>query len=407
MSILVFLADVIRLAFKSLMERRSRAILTIIGVAIGPMALVSMVSVVKGYSNYILGQLEALGQNLVVVMPGQSYRLTQSDLRWLRSLPGVIDASPFYTTQGFVRVGGKTVKVTIYATRLDLLFRAISGLHVAEGRVPSEAEPIYALIGYYVSRDTRGNIVYRVGDPVVLRVVTLGESGVRERRVTVIVAGVLGRFGSSPILNFDYSILLPLSAGKRVLHMQDWTGILVLVERADLVQNVTEAIREHYGDLVSVVSFQGIARVVSSIARAMETVAFATSLSAFAVAVAGVSATMITSVVERFREIGVLKALGFTDAQVVAMILAEGLLISGLAGLIGVAGGVAAAYVLAQRGFEIKGVTMTMVIRAEPAITPELLTQTIIVTVLVGVLGSVLPAYRAAKIPPAVALRYE
>ncbi len=407
MPLLVFIADALRLAYRSLSERKLRALLTIIGVAIGPIALVAMVSVVKGYSNYILGQLEALGQNLVVVFPGENYHLTKSDLRKLSSIPGVVAASPFYTATGFVRVGSKEVKVTIYATDLDLLFRAISGLKVVEGSVPGENQPLYALVGYYVSRDKKGHVVYRVGDPVIVRIVSVEKGKIVEKRVTVIVSGVLGRFGSSPILNFDYSILLPLSAGRKVLHMKEWTGILLLAERASLVPNITREIQEMYGDLVSVVAFQGIARVVASIAHAMESIAFTTSLAAFAVAVAGVSATMITSVVERFREIGVLKALGFTDMQVVFMILMEGLLISLIAGIIGVVLGAAAAYVLAQRGFVIKGVQVTMVIKAKPAITPSLVAETLLVTMLVGIAGSVIPAYRAAKIPPAVALRYE
>ena len=407
MSLLVFLLDAARLAYKSLSERKLRALLTIIGVAIGPIALVAMVSVVKGYSNYILGQLQALGQNLIVVFPGENYHLTQKDLEVLSSIPGVEAASPFYTATGFVRVGGKEVKVTIYATNLDILFRAISGLKVIEGGVPPSNQPLYALIGYYVSRDQQGHVVYDVGDPVTVRVVRVEAGRLRERRVTVIVYGVLGKFGSSPILNFDHSILLPLSAGRRVLHMKEWTGILLLAENAELVPNITREIQRLYGDAVSIVAFQGIARVVASIAHAMESIAFTTSLAAFAVAVAGVSATMITSVVERFREIGVLKALGFTDAQVVVMIMLEGILISGIAGVLGVVLGAAAAYVLAQKGFVIHGVQMTMVIRAQPAITPGLIAETLLVTLLVGVAGSVIPAYRAARIPPAVALRYE
>ena len=224
MTWVVFALDAVRLAYKSLSERKLRAILTIIGVAIGPIALVAMVSVVRGYSAYILSQLEALGQNLIVVFPNQGYRLTERDLQVLSTLPGVEAASPFYTATGYVRVGSSEEKVTIYATNLDILFRAISGLKVVEGDVPPSNQPLYALVGYHVSRDKHGNIVYEVGDPILVRIVELRAGRLEERRVTLIVYGVLGRFGSSPILNFDYSILLPLSAGRRVLRMKEWTA---------------------------------------------------------------------------------------------------------------------------------------------------------------------------------------
>jgi len=341
------------------------------------------------------------------VMPSQSYKLTEKDLNWLKSLAGVEDAAPFYSMRGEVRVGSDRVRVTIYATRLDLLFKAIRGLHILEGRIPAENTPFYALVGYYVAFDKEGRRVYYLGDALPVTLYVPGKRGIEERRVTLIIEGVLDKFGSSPILNFDYSILLPLSAGRRVLGEKEWTGILVLASSASLVDNLTETIRRHYGDLVNVVSFQGIARMVTSISGAMETIAFITSLSAFAVAVAGVSATMITSVVERIREIGVMKALGFTDAQVVFMILLEGVLISLIAGVIGVIGGIAGAYMMASKGFTFHGMYETFTIYAQPEITPQLVARTLLVTLFVGAVGSAVPAYRAARIPPAVALRYE
>jgi putative ABC transport system permease protein len=116
---------------------------------------------------------------------------------------------------------------------------------------------------------------------------------------------------------------------------------------------------------------------------------------------------MVTSVIERTREIGVMKAVGFTNYQVVAMILAESFAMSLIGGSIGMALGVVGAYALASRGLRITAETMTLVVMARPALTPDLFSLTFGLTVSVGVMGGLLPAYMASKIPPAVALRYE
>ncbi|MEM1832218.1 MAG: ABC transporter permease, partial [Desulfurococcaceae archaeon] len=101
------LSDVLRLSLKTLTERKLRAALTIIGVAIGPMALLMIGSIVTGYGDYIVSSISGLGQNLIVVTPRSGYQLTKDDVEYFMNLPGVIDATPFYTTQGEITLGGE------------------------------------------------------------------------------------------------------------------------------------------------------------------------------------------------------------------------------------------------------------------------------------------------------------
>ncbi|ABM80751.1 ABC transporter permease [Hyperthermus butylicus] len=408
MLILQFIVDAMRLALRSLSEKRLRAVLTIVGISIGPLALVAMTSVVKGYSSYVLAQLQSLGQNLIIVTPSQGYKLTEDDLRFIESLPGVKHASPFYLLTGFVRVGSEEKKVTIYATSIDLMFEAVNGLEIIEGSKPSESDLIRAVIGYNVAFDENDRQVYHAGDPITISYYRAERARKIERRqVTVIVSGIVNRFGGALFLSPDDSILLNTEAGRKLFGFSEWSGILVLAENSRYVPQITEAIRAAYRGSVEVMSFQGIANVINSIASAMEFIAFATSLAAFAVAVAGVAATMITSVIERVREIGVMKALGFTDTQVLTIILLEGVIMSLIGAAIGIGLGIAGAYVLSSTGFTVRGVTMQFTIKAEPAITVDLIVSTLLITVSVGLIGGLFPAYRAARIPPAVALRYE
>jgi putative ABC transport system permease protein len=90
------------------------------------------------------------------------------------------------------------------------------------------------------------------------------------------------------------------------------------------------------------------------------------------------------------------------------MILMESIVMSLIGGAIGISLGVLGAHMLASQGFEIRAATTAiMVIRAPPKITAISIGRTVALTILIGVVGGIFPAYRASKIPPAVALRYE
>ena len=407
-AVIGFFVDAFRLAFKALRERKLRSLLTVLGIMIGPLVMVMMGSVVAGYSDYIVNQIASLGQNVVVVYPSSEYKLTEEDLNYIRSFPYVDEAEPFYATQGVIKRGGVEVQVYIYAAKVSLILRSIGGLEVVEGEAPSEGEVISALVGYKVAFDSQGNRQYKVGD-----VITITSSEIKGGRVTnvrnvnVVVSGVLGEYGGALIFSPDQTVFLNLEAGRKLLSLKEWSGIFILLKDPTYVGDFIKNIRKSYSGRLTIIAFQAIAKMASSIASAVTFINFTTSLSALAVAVAGITATMVTSVIERTREIGVMKAVGFTDAQVVAMILVESLAMSLIGGSIGIALGVVGAYALASRGLEITAETTTFLVVARPALTSDLFLLTFGLTVFVGVAGGLLPAYMASKIPPAVALRYE
>ncbi len=404
----MLLSDIVRFSIKALSEKRIRAVLTILGIAIGPFALVMIYGVTSGYSNYIIQQIRGLGQNLIVVMPREQYKLGEKDLDLLESIDGVVDTSPFYSTQGRVNLPGGEKDVFIYGVKYSFLFNAIPSLKIKYGHIPAETDLVKCVIGYDIAFDENGNQRVGIGDAITVTVVKVLEAGrIETRRVVFIVAGILDKYGGAALLNPDNTIFISIESAERFLQAREWSGILLLAKDPSYVIPITDEIRELYDGSVSITSFYAIAQIASSITGAVNFMTFSASLAAFAVAVAGVAATMITSVIERTREIGVLKALGFTDGQVLVLILSEGILMSLIGGSIGITGGVIGAYIMASHGLIIRAGGSEIVINAPPDISPLLIGLTITLTVMIGILGSIFPAYRAAKIPPAVALRYE
>jgi putative ABC transport system permease protein len=402
------LVDFLRLSFKALSERKLRAVLTIIGIAIGPLILVMMSSVVSSYSNYIVERVTSLGQNAIAVFPTENYQLDSEDLNYIRSISTVSRAEPFYNTQGILKRGTEELKVSVFSVEYDLLFQAIGSLKMGEGSIPSKASIIYTIVGRKIAfkDDYR---YFRIEDVLTLTIPKIeGGKITGKRNLNVVVGGILEEYGGALIVDPDSTIFMCFEAGKRLLGLERWSGIFILAEDPAYVKATVSTIRQHYEEKVQVIAFSAIAEAISSVTGAIDFINFSTSLSAFAVAVMGVAATMITSVMERTREIGVMKAIGYTNTQVLLMILLESVIMSLVGAAAGITSGVGGAYILSSRGFRIGGIGEGgIVLSLSPTITMPLIFQTFALTVLIGLAGGVLPAYRASKIPPVVALRYE
>jgi putative ABC transport system permease protein len=402
------LVDFVRLSLKALSERRTRATLTIVGIAIGPLILVMMNSVVGSYSNYIVERVTSLGQNAIAIFPTENYQLEEEDLNYIRTISAVARAEPFYNTQGILKRGNEELKLSIFSVDYSLLFEAIGSLEIGEGSIPSESNVIYTIIGRKIAY--KDNEKYFQLESVLTLTVPKIEGGkiTGKKTVNVVVGAILKEYGGALIVDPDLTIFTCFEAGKRLLGLSKWSGILVLVNDPANVKHTVSTLRQHYEEKVQIIAFSSIAEAISSVTGAINFINFSTSLSAFAVAIAGVAATMITSVMERTREIGVMKAIGYTNSQILLLILMESIVMSLVGGTVGISIGVVGAYILASRGFTIGGIGESgITLQLNPLITPSLIVQTLVLTMLIGLMGGALPAHRASKIPPVVALRYE
>jgi len=398
--------DFVRLSLKALSERRIRALLTTVGISIGPLVLVMMSSVVGGYSDYIVGKVTSLGQNAIAIFPNENYKLSEEDLQFVRALSEVARAEPFYSIQGVLKRGTEEVKVSIFAVDYTLLFEAIGSLKISEGSIPSETEVLYSIVGRKIAFKDSGERYFSIGDVLMLDVPKIeGGKIAGKKSINIVLGAILEEYGGALIVDPDSTIFLSPEAGKRLLGMRDWSGIFALAKDPSFVKTIVSTLRDKYEDRLRVIAFSAIAETISSVTDAINFINFSTSLSAFAVAIAGTATTMITAVMERTREIGVMKAIGYTNGQILFMILLESVMMSLIGGSIGISLGVVGAHILSSRGLSIRGMELTFIV--SPKITSTLIGQTILLTITVGLIGGALPAYRASKIPPVVALRYE
>ena len=401
-------ADVLRFAVSILTEKKIRAILTIIGIAIGPASMVTIIGTTQGYSQTILSQLTSLGGNVVVVFPQRGYAITDTMISSIEKIDGVGQVAPFYVTEAvFRKADGSQEKVQIYATDLEVIFKTLGNLRFEDGALPQKTMVTSAAVGFDVIRSKDGKKLYDVGNAITVKIPVFKEDRFDFKSVSLRIVGTLQKYGNALLVNPDLTIFLPLSAGRSVLGMTQYSGLFIVAADNSKVDYISKQIKERYRDLVQVIAFQQIASTINSIVDVLDFLLFTLSTSAFAVAITGTMATMFTSIIERTREIGVLKAFGFSSKTVLVLILAEGIIMSMIGGVIGVILGVVGAYSLSTMGsFSVSG-AVSFSIKSEPLISPQLVLQSLGMAILVGSVGGLIPAYRASKVQPIVALRYE
>jgi len=148
---------------------------------------------------------------------------------------------------------------------------------------------------------------------------------------------------------------------------------------------------------MTVKSLEDLGKVESGL-KTIDTASWAISLLAIVIGGIGVINTMIMSVFERTREIGVLKAVGWTNKRILGMILGESIVITLVAGFVGIVMGIVAIQLLIPMGME--GFI-------EPVYKMDTFLKALGIALFVGLIGGFYPAYRASRLPPTEALRYE
>ncbi|SFR06182.1 putative ABC transport system permease protein [Lentzea waywayandensis] len=386
--------DVLVLGLAGLRTRLTRTALAALGISIGIAALVAVVGVPASSQAALRAQLAALGPNLLTVAPGEDLlssskaKLPPDSLAMIRRIPPVQAVSATGATTATVRRSDLVPRdenggIRVAASALDLLA-------VVQGRVRA---------GAFLSTATEGYPVVVLGDRAarVLGVEPREDGAASSVWIAdrqFVVAGVLEPVPLAPEL--DSSALVGWSAAQRYLGF-DGTPGLVYVRAAE---HAVEAVKAVLGRTVNperpnevLVSRPSDVLVAQ---RATERAYSALFLGLGAVALLvggiGVANTMVISVLERRREIGLRRALGATRRQIGAQFLTESVGLAVAGGLAGVLLGTAV-----TTGYSI--------VQGWPAVLPlPVLLGGVGAAVVIGVLAGVYPAIRAARLPPTAAL---
>ncbi len=397
----LIILDLIENSLRNLGRAKIRTLLTLLGVIIGISAIVSLMSVGNGLSVSVENQLAELGSNTIFVIPGgssfvRSTKITTSDITFMESTPGVTAVAPIYSTTGIMEFNKQ--KISVQVTAVDSsdsdIFQNTGTFTVAEGRFINPNESSSIIIGDKLAKEFFEKKIE------LKKLITLnGES----YRVIGILAPQNQSFGGG--FNGSSNVFMSLDAFKRLNPNPSPGIIFVKTISAESVNLAASDIKEYFEDkygegLVTVSTADQILEQVQTILGLITI--FLTGVGAIAILVGGVGITnsMVTSVLERTREIGIMKALGASDQIILSIFLLESAFIGAVGGVLGIIVGYGIAMLVAFIG-QLSGFALNA------SISVEITLGALIFSMIIGMGAGFFPALRASKMDPVNALRYE
>jgi putative ABC transport system permease protein len=409
------LLEAIKYGFKALRERRTRSILTVVGIAIGTALIIALVANGQGLNDSITNKLLELGANNIVILPstGSSLRFNDADVQKISLIPGVEAVLPFYLTSATIKYGGISLNGRVYATDPASVKILFPQLQVLQGTPPLRTDSSTAAIGYKLAfpPDYTG-VKILPGQSIVVEVVT--PKG--KTQASYVVTCVYDEFGATLFVDADTMVLLSIPGGRRLFGESLYHGILVRASDPNDVDYIIDQLSSIYGRNANIVSPTSILRTVQSILGSFTFFLAVVAAVSLLVAGIGIANTMIMSVMERVREIGVLRAIGMTKRDIMIIFLSEASLTGMIGGILGIGLGVVLSYgvsFMTSSLFHVEPSSSSSAMASfgsipyEPTITPLLLLQTFFFSILIGMVSGIYPARRAASLDPVVALRTE
>ncbi|MCS7115032.1 MAG: FtsX-like permease family protein [Nitrososphaerota archaeon] len=430
------LSRIFAVAWENMKQRRLRASLTTLGVVIGITAIIGLASLGEGFRMEIRNRMQT-GFELdnLTVIPGSLFaglareRFFDYDVENISKIPGVKIATPVMQIGNVTLYNsrGEEVKafvaVAVNFTEFAQVFP--DRFEFESGGLPSEEENNTIIIGYKVNYPTenRTEPFAVANDNITLTLGRLRESPpplpprYETLNYTFTVAGTLQRRGTPGITNFDYWIFIPLKAAREIYATEQSDLIFVKVNDPEDSERIADQIESLFPPYkVTILVPLTFIRQVDNVLNLVQLFLMAIASISLLVAGIGIMNIMTVSVMERTREIGILKAIGAKNRTVLAMFLSEAILIGVIGSLIGVFAGYGFSYALSymlssfmnpQRQGGVLQAPETQRLRINPAFSLEWTIIAFVFGLIVCIIFGLYPARKAAKLNPVDALRYE
>jgi len=398
--------ETFRVAFEAIMSNKVRSGLTMLGVIIGVMAVILLVSIGQGAQVYITKELTGMGTNLLIITPGKTStrggfhppsagtvrKLTYDDSQALKRRAWLLtDAVPLVFGTGKIKYQNMGRDMMIIGTtpefqRVRNLF-VDTGSYISQGDVDSKSKVI--VLGTKVKEELFG------AENPLGKVVTLSDARYR-------VVGVMRKKGTSLGMDIDDIVYIPVTSGQELFDTDSLFEIIASTPRADDVDRAIAQIKDllikrhaHKEDFT--IQTQGaMLETMNTILGVLTAVLGGIAGISLLVGGIGIMNIMLVSVRERTREIGIRKALGARNRDIMAQFMIEAITLSGAGGVIGI----------------IVGVGLALLIPVFVDVLPTSVSTWAILmafffSAAVGIFFGVYPARKAALQDPIQALRYE
>ncbi|MCX6815917.1 MAG: ABC transporter permease [Candidatus Aenigmarchaeota archaeon] len=410
--------DILKFGFNSLTQRKLRSWLTILGIIIGVASMVALISIGEGAQAQVQSRLGGLGADTFTITPGRERagggfgggfggfggggastigNLTENDVRVVKTTQGILYVDGIVSGRGSMTYLTESATVSIQGVDTDV-WRFMQTTGLASGRYLSPGDTNVVVIGNNIA-----NQMFKQSLTINKQITIEGK--------TFKVVGILqasGGFGQQ-----DSVIYMSADMARDVLDLNNRNVNSISVKVVDANQvgvianqtasklAITRHVQGNKQDF-TVSTSQSIQSQLSSVTATLTMFLAAIAGISLLVGAIGISNTMFTSVMERTKQIGILKSLGATNNEIMKIFITEAGLIGFFGGVIGVLFGVAAAGIISELGVRIgfQGAFTAV-------IDPYLVIFAVLFSIIIGAVSGLLPAKRAANLEPVEALRYE
>ncbi len=419
----------LKLALNILLHSKLRSWLTIIGIVLGVSAVVAIVSIGEGLQQNVQNRLGGLGADLVTISPGggrasagfrsfgppgggngggeagatpaENKNLTKKDIQSIKLVENVKLVHGVVSGRGEVYYLSEKSSPSIDGVD-PTTWKEITTSELESGRFLSPSDDFAAVVGSRIAKNT-------FKQPLELnRVITIEGKAFK-------VVGILKEAGEG---GSDNKITIPINTARDVLPNigdEKFDSIIVKASNPDAVDQIMLDVDEKLMISRHLTSKKKDYRVSSAKATQQRLSDITSTLTLFLSAIAavslivgavGIANTMFTSVLEKTKEIGIMKSIGAKNSDILAIFVFNAALVGMVGGLLGITLGSIVSILLPNLGLRLMGggglggniVTV---------ITPQLLIYSLLLSIAIGVISGIIPAYRASKLKPVDALRYE
>jgi ABC-type antimicrobial peptide transport system permease subunit len=409
----------IKTSINSLLSNKVRSFLTMLGIIIGVGAVIVIMAAGAGAQGLILAEVESLGTNIVGILPGKAENdgppasamgivittLTYDDfvaLKNKKNVPNIVDVAAY--SSGVANVSWKSHSYDTNLSGTTHGYLNVEGGEVESGRFFTEEEEKnlarVAVLGSTVKKELFGE-----SDAIGARI--------KFKNQTFEVIGVMKERGTVAFQNYDDQIFLPINTMQKLIMGVNHLGMIRAkidydhnVDRA--MEDIKMTLREQHDILDSSGASDDF--TVRSSAQALDMITVVTdALKYFLAAMAalslivggiGIMNIMLVSVTERTREIGLRKAIGAKNSNIMSQFLSESITVTSLGGIIGIMGGVFFAFLISV-------IAQLLEYKWKFSVSFFSIFLALGVSISVGLIFGLYPAYRASRLEPVEALRYE
>jgi putative ABC transport system permease protein len=423
------LKEIFLLSFDALKERKVRSILTILMVVVGSSLMVALNGLGAGFGKFIDESFSMLAPNILFVSSAQQDQsasgpfggggpppvpkitLNAAVETRLRSLPFVSDVISSYQGQVQLEASGKTLSTSVFSIDPAKLYTIAPTLEFEEGSAMRSNDPSAIYIADQIAYPPGENTAFAtIGQTMRATYTFVDEVGnQQEESRSFVVRGIMKPTGNPTI---DSAVVFNEDAGNALMQKSGkYDGFLVAAESGEFVNTVEEEIRQLYGNDIGVTSPEAILKTIREFTGGFTVFILGIALVALLVGGVGIITTLYTSVMERTKEIGTMKAIGAQNRNILGLFIAEALMIGILGATCGLLAGMAGGYVLmagiSSGGGPEEGSTSNAPTNISPVFLPSDLGTVWGISVGLSLVAGIYPAWKASRLSPIVALRRE